>query len=130
MSSPFDYINSINSSKKNLMRGTDNDKLAEKGYEPFLANRALSYHNDTIALANEMNTRHQLDKSPQYMFLLNTVRPKKRYGKWEKKEKDGELDLVKGFYGYNDVKARQALKILTADNLTAIREKMEKGGRV
>lgn len=130
MSNPFDYINSINNTKKNLMVGTDNDKLAERGYEPFLANRALSYHNDTIALANEMNIRHYLDKSPQYMFLLNTVRPKKRYGKWEKKVKDIDLDLVKRYYGYNDVKARQALRILTVDNLTEIRGKMEKGGRV
>jgi len=129
MSNPFDYINSINSTKKNLMVSTDNDRLAEKGYEPFLANRALSYHNDTIALANEMNIRHYLDKSPQYMFLLNTVRPKKRYGKWEKKTSNADLDLVKGYYGYSDVKARQALTILTEHNLAEIREKTSKGGK-
>ena len=39
---PFDYVNSINYSKKNMMEGTDNDELAESGYVPFLTNRSLS----------------------------------------------------------------------------------------
>lgn len=129
MSNPFDYINAINSSKKNLMRGTDNDELAEKGYEPFLANRALSYHNDTIALANEMNTRHYLDKKPQFEFFLNTVRPKKRFAKWEKKIKDADLSLIKEYYGYNDIKARQAISLLNDAQIEHIRGRMEKGGR-
>lgn len=130
MSNPFDYINAINSSKKNIMRGTDNDQLAEKGYDPFLTNRALSYHNDTVALANEMNTRHYLDKKPQFEFFLNTVRSKKRYAKWEKKLKDSDMSLIKEYYGYNDIKARQAISILTDDAIGAIRSKMEKGGKV
>lgn len=129
MSNPFDYINAINTSKKNLMRGTDNDELAEKGYDAFLANRALSYHNDTIALANEMNTRHYLDKKPQFEFFLNTVRPKKRFAKWEKKIKDADLSLIKEYYGYNDIKARQAISLLNDAQIEHIRGRMEKGGR-
>lgn len=129
MSNPFDYINAINTSKKNLMRGTDNDELAEKGYDAFLANRALSYHNDTIALANEMNTRHYLDKKPQFEFFLNTVRPKKRFAKWEKKIKDADLSLIKEYYGYNDIKARQAISLLNDAQIEYIRGRMEKGGR-
>jgi len=111
------------------MRGTDNDELAEKGYDPFLANRALSYHNDTIALANEMNTRHYLDKKPQFEFFLNTVRPKKRFAKWEKKIKDADLSLIKEYYGYNDIKARQAISLLNDAQIEHIRGRMEKGGR-
>ena len=126
---PFDFTNSINTSKKNLMRGTDNDVLAEKSYSPFLTNRALSYHNDTVAIANEMNTNHFLDKRLQYEFLLNIVRPKKRYAKWSKKEKGGEVDLIKEYYKYNDIKARQALTILTKEQISAIRNKLEKGGK-
>jgi len=129
VSNPFDYINAINSSKKNLMRGTDNDELAEKGYEPFLANRALSYHNDTIALANEMNTRHYLDKKPQFEFFINTVRPKKRYAKWVKKEKDSDLAVVKEYYGYNDIKARQTLTILSDHQINEMKKRIDKGGR-
>lgn len=129
MSNPFDYINAINTNKKNLMRGTDNDELAEKGYDPFLANRALSYHNDTIALANEMNTRHYLDKKPQFEFFINTVRPKKRYAKWVKKEKDSDLAVVKEYYGYNDIKARQSLTILSDDQIIEMKKRIDKGGR-
>lgn len=129
MSNPFDYINAINTSKKNLMRGTDNDELAEKGYDAFLANRALSYHNDTIALANEMNTRHYLDKKPQFEFFINTVRPKKRYAKWVKKEKDSDLAVVKAYYGYNDIKARQTLTILSDHQINEMKKRIDKGGR-
>ncbi len=126
---PFDYINAINTTKKNLMVGTENDRLAEKGYDPFLTNRALSYHNDTIGVANEMNTRHYLDKKPQFEFFINTVRPKKRFAKWVKKQKDSDVAVVKEYYGYNDIKARQALTILTDDQLTDIRIRIDKGGR-
>ena len=120
---PFDYINAINTTKKNLMVGTENDRLAEKGYDPFLTNRALSYHNDTIGVANEMNTRHYLDKKLQFLFLLNNVRPKKRFAKWVKKQKDSDVAVIKEYYGYNDIKARQTLTILTDDQLTDIRKK-------
>ncbi len=126
---PFDYINAINTTKKNLMVGTENDRLAEKGYDPFLTNRSLSYHNDTIGLANEMNTRHYLDKKPQFEFFINTVRPKKRFAKWVKKQKDSDVAVIKEYYGYNDIKARQALTILTDDELTDIRIRIDKGGR-
>ena len=111
------------------MRKTDNDVLAEKSYSPFLTNRALSYHNDTVAIANEMNTRHSLDKRLQYEFLLNIVRPKKRYAKWSKKEKGGDVDIVKEYFKYNDIKARQALTILTKEQIVEIRQKLEKGGK-
>jgi len=126
---PFDFTNSINTSKKNLMRKTDNDVLAEKSYSPFLTNRALSYHNDTVAIANEMNIRHFTDKRLQYEFLLNIVRPKKRYAKWSKKEKGGDVDVVKEYFKYNDIKARQALTILTKEQIVEIRQKLEKGGK-
>lgn len=126
---PFDYVNAINTTKKNLMRGTENDHLAEKGYNPFLTNRALSYHNDTISLANEMNQRHQLDKKMQFEFLLNTVRMRKRFSKWDKKEDHGDLEIVKEYFGYSDTKALQALTILTSTDLKTIRKKLEKGGK-
>jgi len=126
---PFDFTSSVSHTKKDLMRGTANDKIAEKSYSPFLTNRALSYHNDTVFYANEMNTRHYLDKLLQYDYLLNIIRPKKRYAKWSKKDNDGDVLIVKEYYGYNDTKARQALSILTDEQLTTIRTKLQKGGR-
>lgn len=126
---PFDYVNEINVSKKDIMTGTDNDRLAEKGYDPFLTNRSLSNFADTIWYANEMNLRSNIDNKLQFHFLLNTVRPKKRFAKWAKKEKTGDVEVIKLYYGYNDVKARQALSVLTDDQIITIRKKLEKGGR-
>ena len=48
---PFEYVNSINYTKKDIMI----DDIAEKAYNPFMINRSLSYFNDTVAMANEMN---------------------------------------------------------------------------
>jgi hypothetical protein len=126
---PFDFTNAISQTKKDLMRGTANDELAEKSYSPFLTNRGLSYHNDTVFFANEMNTRHHLDNLLQFDFLLNIVRPKKRYAKWSKKNNDGDVLIVKEYFGYNDVKATQALAILSDSQLSEIKIKLQKGGR-
>lgn len=128
MSNPFDYLNSINTTKKDMMNGTENDALAEKGYNPFMVNRGLSYFQDTIAHANEMNRHHHLDNKLQYQFYLNIVRPRKRFSKWFKKEKSENLDAVKEYYGYDDSKALQALSVLTAQQLQQIKQKLEKGG--
>lgn len=129
MSNPFDYVNAINISKKNLMRDTENDALAEKGYNSFMTNKALSYHQDTIGYANEMNLRHQADKLFQFEYLLNSVRPKKRFAKWVKKDNDQDLSVVKEYYGYNDTKAFEALSVLSSEQITTIKTRLEKGGR-
>ena len=126
---PFDYTSAVSHTKKDLMRGTANDRLAERDYNAFLTNRALSYHQDTVYFANEMNRRHHLDNLLQFDFLLNIIRPKKRFAKWAKKDNDGDVLLVKEYYGYNDSKARQALAILTDEQLSSIRIKMHKGGK-
>jgi len=126
---PFDYTNAVTQTKQDLMRGTANDRLAERDYNPFLTNRALSYHHDTVFFANEMNRRHHLDNLLQFDFLLNIIRPKKRFAKWAKKDNDGDVLIVKEFFGYNDTKARQALAILSPEQLTTIRKTLAKGGR-
>lgn len=100
----------------------------EKSYSPFMVNRALSYHRDTALLANEMNRYSSLDKKMQYDFLLNIVRASKRpYSKWYKKAKSSDLDVVKEYYGYSDAKAVEALKILSDDQITAMKEQLFKG---
>jgi len=125
---PFDYLNTINVTKKNMMRGSENDELAEKEYNAFIVNRGLSLFQDTIALANEMNIHHVADNKLQYEFLINIVRPRKRFSKWHKKEEDSDLEAVKEYYGYSNEKAIQALTVLTRDNIITIKEKLEKGG--
>ena len=128
-SNPFDYTTAVTQTKKDLMRGTANDNLAEQDYNPFLTNRALSYHSDTIHFANEMNRLSHIDNLLQFDFLLNIVRPRKRFAKWAKKDNDSDLLIVKEYFNYNDSKARQALSILSPQQIATIRITLTKGGR-
>ena len=123
--SPFDFLNTINSSKKDIMV----DDLAEKAYAPFVINRTLSYFPDTVGIANVMNRYHHIDKKLQYHFLINIVRKRKRFSKWAKAQKDSDIDAVKTYYGYSNEKARQALTLLSPEQIQIIIEKVSKGGK-
>jgi len=125
---PFDYLNSINTTKQNMMRGTDNDSLAEKDYTPFIVNRGLSYFQDTVTLANQMNIHHNLDHKLQYEFLINIIRPRKRFSKWYKKEQSSDIEAISEYYGYSNQRASQALSVLSQDDIEKIKTKLEKGG--
>ena len=127
MSNPFDYLNSINSTKKNMMRGSENDELAEKQYNAFMVNRGLSYFQDTIALANEMNLRSDLDNKMQYEFLLNLVRQRKRFSKWHKKDENKNIDLIAEYYNCSQRKAVEILSVLTEEQIDNICVQMLKG---
>ncbi len=125
MSNPFDYSTAILQSKKQLIV----DDLTEREYQPFLVNRALSQHNDCVMYANEMNRRHHLDKKMQNDFLLNTVRSMKRpFAKWAKAEKNDDLECIKLAYGLSNSKAREALRLLSKEQIQKIKEESHKGG--
>ena len=124
---PFDFVNSINFTKKNLMRGSDNDELSDKSYAPFLTNKSLSYFTDTLLYANEMNRMHFLDNKLQYEFFLNSIRKKKRFAKWAKADKNDDLVMVSEYYQISLSKAKEAIRILTPEQLSTIRNKMEQG---
>ena len=121
-----DYLNTINQTKQYLM---DEDPGWEKNYPPYVINKCLSQHLDTIMFANEMNQYPGLDKKLQYDFFINIVRPRKRFSPWGKKEKVKDIELVKEFYGYSTEKAMQALRILTDNQLIVIKDKLNKGGK-
>lgn len=100
----------------------------EKSYPSFMVNRALSFHRDTCLWANEMNKFPNLDNKLKYDFLLNIIRAQKRpYNKWHKKAQNSELNAVKEYYGYSDAKAEEALKILSTDQVAAIKKQLYKG---
>lgn len=122
--SPFDYVNSINHTKQNLIV----DEWSESQYNPYIVNKALSFSPDTCIMANEMNSRPHLAKSLQYNFLINIIRKKKRFNKWIKPEKIEAIEIVKDYYGYNTEKARQVLSIVSSDDLNSMKEKLKKGG--
>ena len=120
-----DYLYSINQSKKNII---DDDSDAEKRYPPYIVNRCLSSFTDTILYANEMNKNSHLPNKMQYDFFINSVKPRKRFSPWARKDSIDYLDVVKEYYGYNDDKALQALRILTKDQLDKISYLLRKGG--
>ena len=123
--SPFDYVNEILQGKKNLIV----DDYTEKTYEPFLVNRALSYHFDCIMFANEMNRRPFIDKKLQNDFLINTVRSRKRpFNKWVKAEKSEDIACIKTYFGLSESKAREALRLLNDEQIQKLKEKTDIGG--
>jgi hypothetical protein len=123
--SPFDFINAINFSKEELIV----DEWSEKQYNAFIVNRGLSYGADTVMAANEMNVRHTVPAKAQFRFLINTIRPRKRFNKWIKAEKLEELEVVKQYYGYSTVKAQEALRILTPEQIRTIKTHLYTGGK-
>ena len=122
---PFEYLNAINDTKKDIMI----DDIAEQGYNAFMINRGLSYFHDTILMANEMNQKAHIDNRLQFDFLINIVRKKKRFSKWMKQSSASDVEVVKEYYGYSNEKARQALSLLTPEQLKALEKKVTKGGR-
>jgi len=125
---PFDFVNSINYNKKDIITTSDNPELAEKIYNPYLVNRSLSQFSDTVRIANEMNFHHHLDNKLQFDFLLNIVRKKKRFSKWAKKQDDETIELVMQYYDYSYDKAKQVLPLLNNEHINIIKSKRFEGG--
>ena len=121
-----EWLNSINITKNNLI---DEEPDLEKQYPSYIVNRCMSGHIDAILLANEMNKRPNLPKKLQYDFFLNSIRKRKRYSPRLRKEEIENLDFVKRYYGYSNEKAKQVLNILTREQLSFIRDRLETGGR-
>jgi hypothetical protein len=123
--SPFDFANAINHSKQALIV----DDWSEKQYNAWIVNKSMSYGADTVIYANEMNSRPHLDRRLQFDFLINTVRPRKRYNKWLKPETVDVLATIQEYYGYSIDKARQVLPLLSDLQLETIKNKLNKGGK-
>ena len=122
-----DYLNAINYTKENLL-DTD-DEQWEKKYYPFIVNKCVAPFPDTVMLVNELNQKPHLDKRLQFDFLINSLRPRKRFTPWLKAKKLKNLEYVKEYYGYNNEKAKEALDILNDEQISAIKRKLDKGGK-
>ena len=118
---PFELIKSISSSKKDILEN-------EKDYNAFMVNRGLSYFPDTVIYANEMNKFHHLDNRLQYQFLINTIRKRNRFSKWNKSIESENINAIKKYYNYSNEKARDVLPLLSKENLNTIRGRINYGG--
>ena len=122
---PFDFLNAINYSKKDVMV----DDIAEKEYNAFIINKGLSWFADTVIYANEMNRNHHLDGRLQFDFLINIIRKKNRFSKWMKPQEIENLELIKEYYGYSNEKAKSVLTLLSNANIEELKHRIYKGGR-
>jgi len=118
---PFAIISSISNTKLDILEN-------EKDYNAFMVNRGLSYFPDTVIYANEMNKFHHLDSRLQYTFLINIIRKRNRFSKWNKSDESEDINAIKEYYGYSNEKARDVLPLLSNESLKIIRGRINHGG--
>ena len=121
---PFDFVKSVSSDKTDIMV----DDIEEKAYQPFLINKSLSYHQDSVFFTNEMNCRHGLDNRLQYVFFLNTLRKRQRFSKWSKPYVSKKLDVVKQYYQMSTREAKDSYTLLSDKELRELKDRMNIGG--
>jgi len=121
---PFDFVKSVSYDKKDIMV----DDIEEKSYQPFLTNKALSYHQDSIFFANEMNVRHGLDNRLQYSFYLNTLRKRQRFSTWNKPYISKKLDAIREYYQISTREAKDYENLLSDKQYRELKKRMNTGG--
>ena len=121
-----EYLNAINYTKEPLM--DTEDEQVEKKYAPFIINRCLSYFIDTVIHANEINKFASIDKKMQFDYYRQSIRKRKRFSKWQKKEITDKLETVKEYYGYSNTKATEILDLLNYDEIEQMRIYLTGGG--
>jgi len=122
---PFDFVKSVSHGKTDIMV----DEVEEKSYAPFLINKSLSYHQDSVFFTNEMNIRHGLDNRLQYLFFLNTLRKRQRFASWEKPYVSIKLDTIKNYYQVSTLKAKEYMTMLTDKEVRELKNRMNIGGQ-
>lgn len=120
----FQFLDSINKTKNNLL----DTGMMEKDYIPYLINKCLSYHSDTIMHSNEMNSKYLIPKKHQYQYFLSSIRPRKRFSKWFKKNTNSDVEMIKKCYNISNKRALEVLKILTKEQISFINKEMDTGG--
>ncbi len=120
MSNPFEYLNSINLKKE--------IEFKESEYMPYLINKALSYHKDSVLLANEMNAHIDLPRRMQYDFYYHGLTRKPRFAKWGKPSSDAFVDEVAQYYKVSKKNASVMIDLLSDEQKEELRKYLNKGG--
>lgn len=121
------YLRAVQQTKDmTVLQDPDFDKV----YEPFIVNRALGHHMDTVLAANSMNERNWLSPELQFMFLLNTIRPRFRKSEWLKTTVSDDVKVVAEYYGCSCRHARNLVSLHTSAQMAYIRSRLDKGGAV
>lgn len=124
----FDFVGSISETKQYIF-----DEDTKSVYNAFMINKAMMQHLDTILLANETNKLQGLTDEMHHDFLFYAVDPKKRYGKWAKKQDKDHQDVIQylqDHYQINNERALEYLKLLPDEEIDNIETKLKnKGGK-
>jgi hypothetical protein len=121
----WDYMNAITETK-DLSVLTDPD--FNKVYVPFVINRGLGQHQDAVLAANQMNIRPDLSPKLQFLFLLNTLRARRRYGNWLKSTVPDDVKAVAEYYDCSLRRAQEIVSLHTPEQLADIYRRIDKGG--
>jgi hypothetical protein len=125
----FTLVKAISKTKRDYFRDDATSERSNRVYVPFIVNKALSFHVDTILYSNEVNQRGHLPNLLQHDYLINTIRSRSRKPeKWPKPFEDKDIDAVMEYYGCNYNRAKEYLTILTKDQLSVIHDRIFKGG--
>lgn len=103
-------------------------------YEQWRVNTILANHKDIVLHVNEVNKYNVPDKN-HYNYLFNSVKKYKRWSKGLSKEEKKKLEqekelisLISEYYKYNTLRAKEALKLLSVDEIEIIKKRLDKGG--
>ena len=121
-----EYLNAINYTKESLM--ATEDETVEKEYSPFIINRCMSYFVDTILYANVMNENPHISSKMQFDYLSNSIRKRKRFSKWIKKEMSDDIEIIKEKYNYSNARAKEVADLFTPEQINEIDEYLHGGG--
>ena len=128
MSNPFDYIKDVSFNKKDIIRNSPDAEVAAKGYIPWITNKTLSYFQDTILYANEMNKYSFLPNQMQFDYFLNSINKRKRFAEQSKKVTSDDVLIIANYFGYSLKRAEDAMKFLTPQQIKEIKNKSDTGG--
>lgn len=122
----FSFVESVCNSKQNLMVTLEDEQRYNACRFIFL--KALSFYPDVILFVNEINARPGMSARMEYDFLLAMIPSKPRKSnKWSRKAAPSlYTDAVREYYGYNERKAEDAMKLLTIEQLAMIDTKTRK----
>lgn len=120
--------------ENSITRGSK--QIIDTDYSQWRINSVLSGYRGLTNIVNEINIRYGVTDQMHYDYLYGSVR-KQKYErakaetdkeKKERKNKEELQDLISNYYKYNSVRAKEALKILTPQQIEHIKNKNNKGG--
>lgn len=120
----FEFLNDVCSNKKYIL-----SEECEKEYNSYMMNRWLSMRVDTLMYAQEMNCNSHLPKNMQYDYYFYSIKKQKRKFDYIKHKRQDDIDIIKEYYGYSDLRAKELLPLLSSDDINYIKSKLYKGGK-